>query len=74
MNFSSWTDYMSDPGTEDRKLDEIARLIASWRDAAVVLPRDASRGASDTRRAFSDHAMDRRGEILLARIVGRRSL
>lgn len=29
MNFSSWTDYMSDPGTEDRKLDEIARLIAT---------------------------------------------
>jgi cytochrome c551/c552 len=29
MNFSSWTDYSSDPGTEDQKLDEIARLIAS---------------------------------------------
>ena len=29
MNFSSWTDYTSDPGTEDQKLDEIARLIAS---------------------------------------------
>jgi hypothetical protein len=29
MNFSSWTDYTSDPGSEDRKLDEIARLTAS---------------------------------------------
>ena len=29
MNFSSWTDYTSDPGTEDQKLDEVARLIAS---------------------------------------------
>jgi len=29
LNFSSWMDYASDPGTEDRKLDEIARLIAS---------------------------------------------
>jgi uncharacterized membrane protein len=29
MNFSSWTDYTADPGTEDQKLDEIARLIAS---------------------------------------------
>lgn len=29
MNFSSWTDYASDPGTEDQKLDEISRLIAS---------------------------------------------
>lgn len=29
MNFSSWTDYTSDPGTENQKLDEIARLIAS---------------------------------------------
>jgi hypothetical protein len=29
MNFSSWTDYTSDPGTEDQKLDEAARLIAS---------------------------------------------
>jgi hypothetical protein len=27
LNFSSWTDYASDPGTEDQKLDEIARLI-----------------------------------------------
>jgi hypothetical protein len=29
MNFSSWTNYTSDPGTEDQKLDEIARLVAS---------------------------------------------
>ena len=29
LNFSSWTDYTSDPGTEDQKLDEAARLIAS---------------------------------------------
>jgi hypothetical protein len=29
LNFSSWTDYASDPGTEDQKLDEAARLIAS---------------------------------------------
>jgi hypothetical protein len=29
MNFSSWTDYTSDPGTEDQKLDETTRLIAS---------------------------------------------
>jgi hypothetical protein len=29
LNFSSWTDYTSDPGTEDQKLDEIARLIAT---------------------------------------------
>jgi len=29
MNFSSWADYTSDPGTEDQKLDEAARLIAS---------------------------------------------
>lgn len=29
MNFSSWTDYTSDPGSEDQKLDEIARLTAS---------------------------------------------
>jgi heme-binding protein len=29
LNFSAWTDYASDPGTEDQKLDEIARLIAS---------------------------------------------
>jgi hypothetical protein len=29
LNFSSWTDYVSDPGTEDQKLSEIARLIAS---------------------------------------------
>jgi hypothetical protein len=29
FNFSSWTDYTSDPGTEDQKLDEVARLIAS---------------------------------------------
>ncbi len=29
MNFSSWTDYTSDPGTEDQKLDEVARLIAN---------------------------------------------
>jgi hypothetical protein len=29
LNFSSWTDYASDPGTEDQKLDEIAHLIAS---------------------------------------------
>jgi len=29
LNFSSWTDYTSDPGTEDQKLDEVARLIAS---------------------------------------------
>ena len=27
LNFSSWTDYASDPGTEDHKLDEVARLI-----------------------------------------------
>ena len=29
LNFSSWIDYTSDPGTEDQKLDEVARLIAS---------------------------------------------
>jgi hypothetical protein len=29
LNFSSWTDYASDPGTEDQKLDEVARLIAN---------------------------------------------
>ncbi|HLX05232.1 MAG TPA: heme-binding domain-containing protein [Candidatus Binatus sp.] len=29
LNFSSWTDYTSDPGTEDQKLDEVTRLIAS---------------------------------------------
>lgn len=29
FNFSSWTDYTSDSGTEDQKLDEVARLIAS---------------------------------------------
>jgi uncharacterized membrane protein len=29
LNFSSWTDYASDPGTEDQKLEEIAHLIAS---------------------------------------------
>jgi hypothetical protein len=29
FNFSSWTDYTSDPGTEDQKLDEAARLIAT---------------------------------------------
>ena len=29
LNFSSWTDYMTDPGTEDQKLDEIKRLIAN---------------------------------------------
>lgn len=29
LNFSAWTDYTSDPGTEDQKLDEIVRLIAS---------------------------------------------
>jgi uncharacterized membrane protein len=29
FNFSSWTDYTSDPGTEDQKLVEVARLIAS---------------------------------------------
>jgi hypothetical protein len=29
LNFSAWIDYASDPGTEDQKLDEIARLIAS---------------------------------------------
>ena len=28
LNFSSWTDYTSDPGTEDQKLDEVARLTA----------------------------------------------
>ena len=28
MNFSSWTDYTSDPGTEDQKLDEVTRLTA----------------------------------------------
>jgi hypothetical protein len=28
LNFSSWSDYTSDPGTEDQKLDEVARLIA----------------------------------------------
>ena len=27
LNFSSWSDYASDPGTEDQKLDEIARLL-----------------------------------------------
>jgi Haem-binding domain len=29
LNFSSWTDYVSDPGTEDQKLNEIAHLIAN---------------------------------------------
>ena len=29
MNFSLWTDYTSDPGTEDQKLDEMARLISN---------------------------------------------
>ena len=29
LNFSEWTDYASDPGTEDQKLDEVERLIAS---------------------------------------------
>jgi len=29
LNFSSWTDYTSDRGTEDQKLDEVASLIAS---------------------------------------------
>jgi hypothetical protein len=29
LNFSSWTDYTSDPGTEDQKLDKVARLIAN---------------------------------------------
>jgi hypothetical protein len=29
LNFSSWSDYTSDPGTEDQKLDEMAQLIAS---------------------------------------------
>lgn len=29
FNFSSWRDYTSDPGTEDQKLEEVARLIAS---------------------------------------------
>jgi len=29
LNFSAWTDYTSDPGTEDQKLDEVMRLIAN---------------------------------------------
>jgi len=29
LNFSAWTDYASDPGTKDQKLDEVGRLIAS---------------------------------------------
>jgi hypothetical protein len=29
LNFSAWTDYASDPGSEDQKLDEIARLLKS---------------------------------------------
>ncbi len=29
LNFSSWTDYTSDPGTEDQKLDEVMRLIGN---------------------------------------------
>jgi hypothetical protein len=29
LNFSAWTDYASDPGTEDQKLDEVGRLIAT---------------------------------------------
>jgi hypothetical protein len=28
LNFSAWSDYASDPGTEDQKLDEIERLLA----------------------------------------------
>jgi Haem-binding domain len=29
LNFSNWTDYAYDPGTESRKLGEIAKLIKS---------------------------------------------
>jgi Haem-binding domain len=29
LNFSAWADYTSDPGTEDQKLDEVARLTAN---------------------------------------------
>jgi len=29
LNFSSWADYTSDPGTEAHKLEEIARFVAS---------------------------------------------
>ena len=29
LNFSAWSDYASDPGTERQKLNEIARLVAS---------------------------------------------
>lgn len=29
LNFSAWQDYATDPGTEDRKLENIARLLKS---------------------------------------------
>ncbi len=29
LNFSAWDDYASDPGTEERKLTEIARLVGN---------------------------------------------
>lgn len=29
LNFSAWSDYASDPGTESQKLDEIVRLVTS---------------------------------------------
>jgi hypothetical protein len=29
LNFSAWSDYASDPGTESQKLDEIADFVAS---------------------------------------------
>ena len=29
LNFSDWTDYASDPGTEDNKLDQIQTLVAN---------------------------------------------
>jgi hypothetical protein len=29
LNFSAWSDYATDPGTERQKLDEIARLVTS---------------------------------------------
>lgn len=29
LNFSAWSDYASDPGTESQKLDEIANFVAS---------------------------------------------
>jgi len=40
LNFSTWADYASDPGTKEQKLDEIARLLKSgamppWYYAAI---------------------------------------